>query len=64
MNKKHLQHVPLKPTGCFLDYTYCSSENCKNECGRKMSPEIDAIIRKVPYSRVAYANFCDDEENE
>ena len=53
-------HFPTKPEGCFLDYTYCGSENCTNKCGRKMSKEIADAISKIPYSRVAYSDFCED----
>lgn len=54
------QYVPLKPNGCFLDYTYCGSENCTNQCGRKMSKEIAEAIDKIPYARVAYSDFCNN----
>lgn len=55
------QHVPTEPTGCFLDYTYCASENCVNKCGRKMTKSIQKRIEtKLPNARVSYANFCDE----
>ena len=53
------QHVPTEPTGCFLDYTYCSSENCKNKCGRKMSESIKQAAERIPYARVAFSYFCE-----
>lgn len=58
MNK---QFVPLEPTGCFLDYTYCSSEKCTNECGRKMSDKIKEAINKIPYHPVAFSYFCENK---
>jgi len=44
--------------GCFRDKTYCASPNCKNVCGRKMSPEIKAILEADKYGRTSYAYFC------
>lgn len=42
---------------CFRDVTYCASPNCKNECGRQLTEEIeqDAKNSKMLIS-VAY--FC------
>lgn len=45
--------------GCYGDRTYCRSPNCTNECGRKMPPEIAALLAKDPYGRIAFAYFCD-----
>ena len=56
------QYVPTKPTGCFLDYTYCASENCQNKCGRKMTKEIKEAIQEMEFCRVSYAYFCGEEE--
>lgn len=58
------QHVPTKPIGCFLDYTYCGSENCKNDCCRKMSPEIRAAISKIPHALVTYSDFCGGDKSD
>ena len=44
--------------GCFRDKTYCASPNCKNECGRKMSSEIESILKADKYGRTSYAYFC------
>lgn len=44
--------------GCFRDKTYCASPNCKNECGRKMSPEIASILAADKYGRTSYGYFC------
>jgi hypothetical protein len=52
------QQVPTLPYGCFLDYTYCASPNCNNECGRKMSKEIETAMDKLKYDRVAFGYFC------
>lgn len=54
MTKKQLR------LGCFRDKTYCASPNCKNECGRKMSPEIESILKADKYGRTSYAYFCGD----
>lgn len=56
-----LQYVPIKAIGCFLDYTYCASKNCTNQCGSKMSKEIEDAINKITYANVAYSYFCDEE---
>lgn len=60
MNEKTIQHVPIAPIGCFLDYTYCASPNCENKCGRKMSKEIQEAIdsHKYQFSMITYADFC------
>lgn len=50
--------------GCFRDKTYCASPNCKNECGRKMNPEVEAILKADKYSRTSYAYFCGEPEQE
>lgn len=55
------QYVPTEPTGCFLDYTYCSSEHCQNKCGRKMSEEIKSKIELMPFARIAFSDFCKDK---
>lgn len=44
--------------GCYRDKTYCASPNCKNKCGRKMSPEIEYLLKQDKYGRTYYAYFC------
>lgn len=56
------QYVPIKPNICFLDYTYCFSKNCKNNCGRKMSELIKKAIDNNNFARVTFALFCEDEK--
>jgi len=50
--------------GCYLDKCYCASPNCKNECGRKMSPEIKEAIQKIPNAHYSMAYFCGEEIEE
>ena len=52
------QYVPINTKGCFMDYTYCASPNCKNECGRKMSKEIKETLERFTYHRIAMGYFC------
>lgn len=52
------QQVPTKPIGAFLDYTYCASPGCQNECGRKMTKEVEDAINKIEFHRVAMSYFC------
>lgn len=42
---------------CFRDRTWCSSPDCKGECGRKMTPEIREEARRNPLP-VSWGNFC------
>jgi len=49
---------------CFRDKTYCASPNCQNACGRKMSKEIEAILKADKYGRTSYAYFCGEPEQE
>lgn len=58
----YTQYVPRKPTGCYLDYTYCGSPHCKNECGRQMSDEIKEALEKDQYARYAMSYFCGEKE--
>ncbi len=46
--------------GCYRDKTYCASPNCKNECGRKISPEIEVLLKSDKYGRTSYAYFCEE----
>ena len=41
----------------FNDKTYCASPNCKNECGRKLTPEIWDAAKKAGMM-VAQSYFC------
>lgn len=52
---------------CYMDRTYCSSPNCKNECGRQFTEEDKkgyeawaATFRGNPPG-IAYSNFCDEK---
>ena len=58
----HEQYVPRKPDGCYLDYTYCASPDCKNECGRQMSDEIRKAVEKDKYARYSMSYFCGEKE--
>lgn len=47
----------------FKDKTFCSSPNCKNECGRKMTSEEAKTLQemRVKYGcdiAVCYGYFC------
>lgn len=47
----------------YLDKTFCASPNCKNECGRKLTPEQKqdlAMLKDAGYwsAIVSYAYFC------
>lgn len=48
----------------FLDKTFCSSPNCQNKCGRKMTDQEDYyrlyVWGDLP---VAMAAFCDEQGN-
>jgi len=47
-------------TMSFNDKTYCASPNCKNKCGRKISPEEkEKLVRSGSWVRVSQAYFCD-----
>ncbi|CAB4128157.1 hypothetical protein UFOVP100_13 [uncultured Caudovirales phage] len=41
-----------------LDRTFCASPDCKNECGRKMSEELNKCFKDNPWYPVSYAYFC------
>lgn len=55
-----MQEVPNAPGCCFLDYTYCASENCKNKCGRQMSDAIKKEVARMSNCRIAFSDFCDE----
>lgn len=40
-----------------LDRTFCASPNCKNECGRQLTPELRA--KNVHKVWLSFAYFCD-----
>lgn len=42
---------------CYRDTTWCASPDCKNECGRQMTPEIRDEAKKSLFP-IAWANFC------
>lgn len=48
--------------GCFRDKTYCASPDCQNKCGRKMSAEIESILKADKYGRTSWAYFCGEPE--
>lgn len=47
---------------CFRDKTFCASPNCQNQCGRMLTEELKAEAIKVGLP-IAYARFCDDEDD-
>jgi hypothetical protein len=49
----------------FRDTTFCASPNCKNECGRKMTPALHEEYQRANLPNgwdgmlgIAYAYFC------
>lgn len=49
---------------CFLDMTFCSSPNCKGECGRRWTKELVARAEKWwggPGAPIAFSDFCDED---
>lgn len=47
---------------CFLDRTFCSSPNCKGECGRQMTLELMKRAKEWwgnDSPPIAYSNYCD-----
>ena len=56
---------------CFKDKTFCASPNCKNECGRKMTPELEDELKRANMPDkwdgmlpVSYNYFCGKPEDE
>lgn len=45
-----------------LDTTYCASPHCKNECGRKASPEIEEAFAQTQYKGVSFGYFCGEDK--
>lgn len=52
---------PEKYYGSWRDRAWCGSENCRNECGRKMPQELIDHIRE--HDRISYCEFCDEDGN-
>lgn len=48
---------------CYKDRCFCGSPDCKNKCGRKITPaELDdAERRNVP---IAYGYFCGEPKGD
>jgi len=50
---------------CYLDTTFCTSPNCKNDCGRQLTPEIVAQAEAWwggDDPPIALAYFCGEPE--
>jgi hypothetical protein len=43
---------------CYKDRTFCSSLNCKNDCGRKITEDQKKEAQKLELP-IAYAKFCE-----
>ena len=55
---------------CFADRTFCCSMDCKNECGRQWTDELQKKADKWAKecgieggAPVAFSTFCGDEPN-
>ncbi len=46
----------------YLDKTFCASPNCKNNCGRQLTPELKA--KNIHNEWVSYAYFCGRDETD
>lgn len=54
---------------CYRDMTFCISENCTNECGRKLTPEIREAAEEWwqefaddgSNAPIAVAKYCEDD---
>ncbi len=51
----------MKNIGCWRDKTWCASPNCKNECGRKMPPDVKSAADNCTWP-ISYAYFCGELE--
>lgn len=58
-------------TICFKDQTFCASPNCTNECGRKITPELQREYEEANLPNdwngmlgVSYAYFCGEPNND
>ncbi len=50
---------------CYLDRTFCSSPNCENKCGRKLTEEIIEGAKKwwgSDDAPIAMSNFCGETD--
>jgi hypothetical protein len=50
---------------CFKDRTFCCAPNCKNECGRQWTDELQRQADEWwggPGAPVAFSDFCSKEE--
>lgn len=47
----------------YKDKTFCSSANCKNKCGRKITNKdvSDAKRLKLP---ISFADFCNEKQDQ
>lgn len=45
----------------YLDKIFCGSPNCKNDCGRQLTPELKA--KNTSNEWVSYAYFCGKDES-
>lgn len=43
---------------CYKDQTFCSSPNCKNECGRKITEEDLKTAEKLDLP-ISYTRYCE-----
>ncbi len=43
----------------LTDRLFCSSPNCQNKCGRKMTPEMERHYDRYG-TPVTYQRFCDE----
>lgn len=43
---------------CYKDKTFCASASCKNECGRKITPEEVKHAKELGLP-IAYGKFCE-----
>ena len=47
----------------YKDRTFCSSPDCKNECGRKLSDNDRAHAKHIGLP-IAFAEYCKNKEQE
>lgn len=53
---------------CYLDRTFCASENCKNKCGRKLTKDIvkgafswwEKVTGIGENAPICVSHFCDE----
>jgi hypothetical protein len=51
----------MKNIVCWRDKTWCASSNCKNECGKKMPPDVKSAADNCAWP-ISYAYFCGELE--